>query len=98
MSELVVTGTDGTVYQNEIDYIINYEKGSIKRTANTSMPDNSQFKITYKNYSIYQSQNLTGEDNNPVFDGIKLKVSDYSTLEIDLEKTKWSDPRCTNTF
>ena len=91
-NNLVVKGTDGTVYRNEIDYIINYEKGTIKRSANSSMPDNSQFTITYKNYSIYQSTNLKGEDGNSVFDGIKLQISDYSSLAIDLERTKWSEP------
>ncbi len=90
-ANLVVKGIDGAVYQNGIDYIINYEKGSIKRTENSSMPDNSEYSITYKNYAVYQSQNLNGEDSNPVFDGIKLKVSDYSLLDINLEKTKWSN-------
>jgi len=61
------------------------------------MPDNSQFKITYKNYSIYQSQNLAGEDNNSVFDGIKLKVSDFSALDIDLIEQN-GQIHCTNTF
>jgi hypothetical protein len=90
-ANLVVKSLDGIVYQNEVDYSINYEKGTIKRTDNSSMPDNSQYTITYRNYSVYQSQYLNGEDGNPVFDGIKLKVSDYSSLAIDLEKTKWSD-------
>lgn len=88
---LVVKGLDGTVYQNGTDYIVDYAKGSIKRTNNSSMPDNSEFSITYRNYSLYQSQNLNGEDGNPVFDGIKLQVSDYSILDIDLSKTKWSN-------
>ena len=78
--ELVVKGIDGTVYQNRIDYSINYEKGTIKRDSNTTMPDNSEFTITYRNYSIFQSQYLNGEDDNPVFDGIKLKVTDYRSL------------------
>ncbi len=90
-ANLIVKGLDGTTYQNNIDYIINYEKGSIKRTENSSMPDNSEYKITYKNYSVYQSRNLSGEDGNEVFDGIKLKITDYPALQIDAEKTKWSN-------
>lgn len=88
---LVVKDKSGTVYQKDVDYIINYEKGSIKRTENSSMPDNSEFSITYRNYSVYQSQVFDGGDKNPVFDGVKLIVKDYPSLEIDHEKTKWSD-------
>ncbi|MCU0343159.1 MAG: hypothetical protein MUF28_04985 [Ignavibacterium sp.] len=88
---LVVKDINGVVYQNNVDYIINYEKGTIKRDSNTTMPDNSEYTITYRNYSIYQSQYLNGEDSNPVFDGIKLKVTDYNSLAIDLERTKWAD-------
>ncbi len=97
-ANLLVKGLDGTVYQNGIDYIINYDKGSIKRSDNSSMPDNSEYKITYKNYSIYQSRNLSGEDANPVFDGIKLKVSDFSALDVDLTKTKWSNSNLQTPF
>lgn len=88
---LAVKGMDGTLYQNGVDYTIDYPKGTIKRTESTSMPDNSEFSITYKNYSIYQSQILDGTDGNQVFDGIKLKVNDYSALAIDTAKTKWSN-------
>lgn len=90
-NNLVVTDLKGTVYQKDIDYTINYEKGSIKRTENSSMPDNSEFSITYRNYSLYQSQEFNGEDKNPVFDGVKLIVKDFPSLEIDKDKTKWSD-------
>lgn len=90
-ANLVVKGMDGTVYQNGIDYIINYEKGSIKRSETTNMPDNSEFKITYKNYSLYQSQYLKNEDDNSVFDGIKLRITDDPILKLDENRTKWSD-------
>jgi hypothetical protein len=91
-ANLMVKGLDGTTYQRDIDYIVDFTKGSIKRTNSSSMPDNSEFIISYKNYSLYQSQFLNGEDSNPVFDGIKLKVTDFPILDINLEKTKWSNP------
>jgi len=94
-NNLVVKGMDGTIYQNVIDYEINYAKGSIKRTNNSSMPDNSQYSITYKNYSIYQSQFFNNEDDNIVFDGIKLKMQDYPLLAIDNDKTKWTNESIT---
>ncbi len=94
-ANLVVKGLDGTVYQRGIDYILDFQKGSIKRTDNSSMPDNSEFNITYRNYSIYQSQYLNGEDENKVFDGIKLKITDNPVLQIDAERTKWSNDNIT---
>jgi hypothetical protein len=94
-NNLVVKGMDGTIYQNGNDYIINYEKGAIKRTDNSSMPDNSEYNIAYRNYSIYQSQYLNSEDDNPVFDGIKLTAQDYPSLAVDQDRTKWSNDNIT---
>ena len=91
-SFLQVKDAAGTIYQRDIDYEINLEKGAIKRTANSSMLEAVEYFITFRNYMVYQSTALEGEDSNPVFDGIKLIITDYSTLAIDLDKTKWSDP------
>jgi hypothetical protein len=86
---LEVKGKDGTIYQNLADYIIDYADGKIRRTDNSSMPNNSEFTITYNNYAIYQSRALNGEDSNPVFNGILLRLSDYSKLEFDPEESGW---------
>ncbi|MDY0082765.1 MAG: hypothetical protein RBR74_06260, partial [Ignavibacteriaceae bacterium] len=88
---LVVKSKDGIVYQKGIDYEINYTRAVIKRTENSAMPDNSEYVITYKYYSIFQSQSFNEEDDNTVFNGVKLKLKDYPVLAIDNEKTKWSD-------
>lgn len=86
---LVVKDLSGKIYQNGIDFEINYAKGAIKRTDNSSMPDNSEFTITYKNFAVYQSLALNNEDSNPVFDGVILRVNDFSKLEFDDVKSKW---------
>lgn len=86
---LEVKDATGRVYQNGVDYEINYQKGSIKRTDNSSMPNNSEFSITYRSYAVYQSTALKEEDSNPVFDGVKLKVFNYDQIDIDPEKTGW---------
>lgn len=91
-SFLQVKDAAGTIYQRDIDYEINLEKGAIKRTVNSSMFEAVEYFITFRNYMVYQSTALEGEDSNPVYDGIKLIITDYSTLAIDLDKTKWSDP------
>ena len=90
-SFLQVKDAAGTIYQRDIDYEINLEKGAIKRTANSAMLEAVEYFITFRNYMVYQSTALEGEDSNPVFDGIKLIVTDNSTLAIDPEKTKWSN-------
>lgn len=86
---LVVKGLDGKVYTKDVDYIIDFENGKISRTADSSMPNNSEFEITYIHYSVYQSLALKSEDTNPVFDGIKLKITDYERLGLDTENSKW---------
>ncbi|MFN3694769.1 MAG: hypothetical protein ACK4UV_07155, partial [Ignavibacterium sp.] len=44
----------------------------------------------YNYYPIYQSTALSGEDENPVFDGIKLIVDDFQSLQFDASRSKWS--------
>ena len=88
---LQVKDASGTVFQNGIDFELNLEKGSIKRNVNSSMLEATEYFITFKSYAIYQSTALKGEDYNPVFDGILLKVIDYPVLQIDTAKTKWSN-------
>ncbi|OGU76380.1 MAG: hypothetical protein A2W11_13910 [Ignavibacteria bacterium RBG_16_35_7] len=86
---LQVKDKNGVIYQNDVDFIIDYEQGKIRRTDNSSMPNNSEFTITYHNYAVYQSQALHEEDSNPVFDGILLKIADHNILEFDPEKSSW---------
>ena len=83
-----VTDKNGSVV-NSSEYVIDYENGKIRRADNSSIPNNSEYTITYHNYAVYQSQALEGEDTNPVFDGVKIKVIDYTSLTVDTSKTKW---------
>ncbi|MGE5796065.1 MAG: hypothetical protein ACM34N_04735, partial [Ignavibacteria bacterium] len=86
---LQVKDLNNTVYQKDADYIINFEEGKIRRSDNSTMPNNSEFIITYRYYAVYQSRALNGEDSNPVFDGILVKVMDNSILEFDPDKSGW---------
>jgi hypothetical protein len=88
---LVVKDRNGTVYQKDVDYIINFERGRIARTSGSSMPNNSEFIITYKSYAVYQSLALKQEDSNPVFEGVKLTVLNYDTLAFDANKSHWNN-------
>ncbi len=53
---LQVKDAAGLVYINlGTDYEINFEKGAIKRTDNSSLLEATEYFITFRNYSIYQS-------------------------------------------
>ncbi len=89
-ASLKVTDASGKIFTKGTDYELNLEKGSIKRTDNSSMREATEYFITYRNYKIYQSQILNGEDSNPVFNGVLIKVKDYPALTFDDKKSKWS--------
>jgi len=85
---LQVRGKDGTVYQQNVDYVIDFTEGKIRR-LNNNMPNNSEYIITYNYYSVYQSQALNNEDSNPVFDGILFTLKDNPAIEFNAEKSGW---------
>jgi hypothetical protein len=86
---LEVKDKSGKVYQEGTDYILNPEKGSIRRADGSTMPNNSEFIITYRFYSIYQSTALDSSDANPTFDGILVKVFSYEKLAFDSLRSGW---------
>ena len=88
-SVVVKDAATGTVFTKDIDYILDYEKGSIRRTDGSSMQSGSTYQITYRYYPIYQSNKLDYEDDNPVFDGMQLRLNDDPILELDNDRTKW---------
>lgn len=89
-ASLQVKDAAGNVYQFGVDYELNLDKGSIKRTDNSPMLEATEYTITYRRYSVYQSTALNGEDSNPVFDGILLIVKDNPALDFDNVRSKWS--------
>lgn len=92
-ASLVVKDGAGKTYTNNVDYVLDAEKGTLRRKENGTMANNSKFSVTYKYYPVYQSTALSGEDANPVFEGIKVKVSSYTTLQPDPVRTKWVNSR-----
>ncbi len=81
--------SSGTIFINNVDYILDYQKGAIRRTDASSMVSGNSYSITYKYYPVFQSTKLSYEDDNPVFDGLQLKVNDDPILELDTTRTKW---------
>ena len=90
-SFLQVKDAAGTIYQKDIDYEINLEKGAIKRTGNSPMLEAVEYFITYRRYAVYQSTALKGEDSNPVFDGVLLTINDFLSLSFNTERSKWTN-------
>ncbi|HZW40354.1 MAG TPA: hypothetical protein VFF33_13730 [Ignavibacteriaceae bacterium] len=78
----------GFEYTNGTDYDIDIQRGTIKRTAASTMPNAGKFVITYRYYPIYQSTATSSEDFNPVFDGIHLQVFNNPKLEFDTTSTQ----------
>ncbi len=97
-SYLEVKDEAGNTYVKDLDYVINFERGIIRRTSNSSMNLNKKYSVKYRYYPIYQSRLLNGEDGNPVVDGLKLKVVDNPVLKIDSMQTKWIKGKCNYTF
>ncbi len=87
---LQVKDAAGNIFQLGVDYELNFSKGAIKRTDNSPMQEGTEYFITYKNYSVYQSTALNNEDSNPVFDGVLVKLKDYTALGYDPARSKWS--------
>jgi hypothetical protein len=82
------------------DYIIDLQKGKIRRSFNSSIPDNSDaaYILEFRYLPIANSTLVNYEDNNPVFDGIKLKVTDQSKIEYDPGRSKWLKGNSNLTF
>ncbi|HEX2867938.1 MAG TPA: hypothetical protein VHO03_12890 [Ignavibacteriales bacterium] len=84
---LKVTDDNGTVYTEGSDYIISYTRGAVQRLDNSRMPDGGTFKITYHYFPVFESTSLSGDDSNPVFDGVSLKIIDEKDIEIDTSRS-----------
>lgn len=97
-SYLEVKDDEGNVYLENIDYVIDYEKGLIRRTGISNMPLNKKYSVRYRYFPIYQSKLLKGEDGNQVFDGLKLRVIDNPELKIDSVNTRWISGKTNYTF
>ncbi|MGE5797272.1 MAG: hypothetical protein ACM34N_10830 [Ignavibacteria bacterium] len=84
------------------NYIINLIDGKIRRSASSSIPDDPSkiYTLEFKYKPISQSTFLNNEDNNDVFNGIKVQLSDYPRIEFnpDPEYSKWIKGTSTMSF
>lgn len=86
---VILQDESGTAFTENTDFVLDYTKGLIRRTRTSAINTSGKYNITYNYYPIYQSQLFSYEDSNPVFDGIKLRVQDYSGLVVDSINSRW---------
>jgi hypothetical protein len=86
---LKVTDKTGRLYSQGTDFLMNYSRGSIRRTAASTMPPNGEFQITYRYFPVFESRLLKGEDGNPAFAGIELTVTDEDSMGFDPARSGW---------
>lgn len=84
-----VQNSEGQIYERDIDYEIDFNRGLLKRTDQSSIPDQGTVEVYYRYFPVGQSIYLNGEDSNPVFNGIRIKVKDAKELAWNEEETNW---------
>jgi hypothetical protein len=68
------------------NYEVDFEQGRIRGTSPGSLPDKQTFDITYNFMPVASSTSFNKEDNNPVFDGMRVFVQNEETA-LDIEKS-----------
>jgi hypothetical protein len=73
LDSIVVTDAGGAVVPPS-RYSVNGGRGLIRGTSGGTLPAGASFTIKYRYFVTYQSSSLANQDDNPVFDGMKLYV------------------------
>ncbi|RMD91996.1 MAG: hypothetical protein D6814_17570 [Calditrichaeota bacterium] len=70
-----VQAENGTVI-DPANYDLDFASGRIRGVHPGDLPEGEKFTLTYKSAPVYFSRSLHNEDNNPVFDGLRIRVQD----------------------
>ena len=90
----VVRTLSGTVV-NSSNYEIDEEKGRIRSIVPGGLQYGTTYEIEYQYYPVKESENMKGEDVNPVFDGMRVYVKN-EPLGIDSARSGWVMKNNTN--
>ncbi len=72
----VLTNEDGSVeYSDTVDFSADYESGILAIDSLSIISEGVQYAASYKYYPIYQSKYLDGENDNKIFDGMQVKLT-----------------------
>jgi hypothetical protein len=77
----------GAVYP-ESDYDMDYEHGNLRIRPGGGMRQFAEYEVSFRYFPVYQSPYLGGEDKNPYFDGLRIRVEE-DPLQLDLENSTW---------
>jgi hypothetical protein len=73
LDSIVVTDAGGTVVP-PTRYSVNAGRGLIRGTSGGALTAGASFTIKYHYFVTYQSSSLANQDDNPVFDGMRIYV------------------------
>jgi hypothetical protein len=93
-SQVTVRTASGTLVDTAA-YTIDGPSGRIRGNYGGALPAGQTFQIEYQYYAVYQSDRLNNEDDNPVFDGMRLFLQD-EPLGIDSLRSGWIMKNSTN--
>lgn len=88
LSTVVVKSSTGATIDPAL-YRLDGPGGRIRGVAPGNLPAGGAFVITYRYDAVYGSNRLAGEDDNPVFDGMRVYVKDVP-LGIDSARSGWA--------
>jgi len=90
----VVKSASGAVVA-PASYEIDETQGRIRGVVPGALQYGATYEISYQYYPVFQSQYINGEDNNPVFDGIRMFLKD-EPLAVDVARSGWVIKNNTN--
>ena len=90
---VLVTNQSGDIaYNPGIDYSLNAELGLFSINNNELLQEGA-LTVSYKHYPIYHGNSMSGESDNPVFDGMKIFLYDHDMVLND-DSTRWTIGSC----
>jgi len=70
-------------------YTIDTRRGFIKGASAGALRNNAEYTISYRYYTTFESTRLKNEDDNPVFDGMRVYVGN-EPLGLDSARSRWT--------
>ncbi len=85
---LKVTDDYGNNYVKNVDYLINYTRGTLRRITG-KISETNNLNVEFRYQPIVNSPKVSLEDDNAPFNGINLTVKNDPTLEVNTTESKW---------
>ena len=95
-SSFALKDKDGSrEYIQGTDYELDPAFGRVKALSSGNLTDGETYNVQYSYFPIVNSEFLSFEEANPIFDGLHLFAQD-NELNVDVENSKWSATSSTN--